>query len=98
MKLLLDHRIYTDACISKAIYCLSEKYSINRRTVDEHCEELCISPLNDECNDELMEHTFLSVLNDYKLRQVIEDETHDIRTILYAKAFADFEDLDEDYV
>lgn len=36
------------------------------------------------------------MLNDYKLRQVIEDETHDIRTILYAKAFADFDDIDSD--
>ena len=39
---------------------------------------------------------FFNVLNDYKLRQVIEDETHDIRTILYAKAFADFDDIDSD--
>ena len=37
-----------------------------------------------------------NTLNDYKLRQVIEDETHDIRTILYAKAFADFDDIDSD--
>lgn len=36
----------------------------------------------------------LTTLNDYKLRQIIEDETHEIRTILYAKAFADFEDIE----
>lgn len=33
-------------------------------------------------------------LNDYKLREIVEKETHDIRTILYAKAFADCEDLE----
>jgi len=33
------------------------------------------------------------MLNDYKLRQTIDDETRDIRTILYAKAFADDENL-----
>jgi His-Xaa-Ser system protein HxsD len=39
-------------------------------------------------------------LNDYKLRDIIESETHDIKTILYAKAFVDDEELDipEDYV
>ncbi len=40
----------------------------------------------------------LETLNDYKLRQIIEEETHDIRTILYAKAFADFDDIDENEI
>ena len=31
-----------------------------------------------------------------KLRQIIKDETKDIRTILYAKAFADCEELSEE--
>lgn len=43
-----------------------------------------------------IEARIFNALSDYKLRQVIEDETHDIRTILYAKAFADFDDIDSD--
>ena len=37
--------------------------------------------------------SFLQRLNDYKLREIVIAETKDIRTILYAKAFADCEDF-----
>jgi His-Xaa-Ser system protein HxsD len=49
---------------------------------------------------EQFENKLVSVLNDYKLRGIIESETHDIKTILYAKAFIDDEELNmpEDYV
>ena len=48
----------------------------------------------DESKEEKVKKDLLTTLNDYKLRQIIEDETHEIRTILYAKAFADFEDIE----
>jgi His-Xaa-Ser system protein HxsD len=35
-------------------------------------------------------------LNDFKLREVVANETRDIKTILYAKAFADDEDFSEE--
>lgn len=92
MDLKLDKRIYSDACISKAVYSLSGKYSINR-TVNGDSEILHIKSLEEGVPDAAVEHECLSALNDYKLRQIIEEETHDIRTILYAKAFADCDDL-----
>ena len=42
-----------------------------------------------------MQNLLFTTLNDYKLRQIIEEETHDIRVILYAKAFSDFDELEE---
>ena len=93
MQLVIDHRIYSDPCISKAIYSLSDLYSFNRKVIDEYLEQLTITPANGYQEETDMQHAFFAKLNDYKLRQIIEDETHDIRTILYVKAFADFEEI-----
>lgn len=97
MELQIDKRIYSDACVSKTVYSLAKSYTVNRGLIDDNMELLIITPINHEDNKRI-EETFLAVLNDYKLRQIIEEETHDIRTILYAKAFADFDDIDEDEI
>lgn len=93
MDITIDRSIYSDACISKAIYSLSRDYVINR-SLNGSVETLHVKALTDDNRN--AEVAVLTALNDYKLRQIIEDETHDIRTILYAKAFADFDDIDED--
>ncbi len=36
------------------------------------------------------------MLNDFKLREIISIETKNIRTILYAKAFGEFDELTEE--
>ena len=38
---------------------------------------------------------FWDKMNDFKLREIINTETRDIKTILYAKAFGEFDNLDE---
>lgn len=95
MDIKIDRNIYSDACISKAVYSLSNDYTISR-SIDTNIETLHIKPSENGIKCEDIEKALFSSLNDYKLRQIIEDETHDIRTILYAKAFADFDDIDED--
>lgn len=92
MDLQVDRYIYSDVCVSKAVYALSDRYVINR-TVKDNFETVHIVSRSQDKSDEEMRDEFLSVLNDFKLRQIIEIETHDIRIILYAKAFADCEDL-----
>ena len=93
MELTIDRNIYSDACISKAIYSLSKDYTISR-SLEGSMERLHIIPLGEKQEKCNIEALVFNTLNDYKLRQIIEDETHDIRTILYAKAFADFDDID----
>ncbi len=93
MELTIDRNIYPDACISKAVYSLAKEYAVNR-SLDGSVETLYINPLSSHVEPEQIEYIFLSALNDFKLRQIIEEETHDIRTILYAKAFADLDDID----
>ena len=95
MELKIDRNIYSDACVSKAIYSLSKDYTISRK-LEGNIEILNIMPLGEKQEQCCIEAQVFKTLNDYKLRQVIEDETHDIRTILYAKAFADFDDIDSD--
>lgn len=89
----IDRRIYSDSCISKVVYWFSGQYAIDRH-ID--CEEEIITI--EGGNDKKLKEEFFEKLNDYKLREVIEKETKDIRTILYAKAFGDFDDITEEEI
>ena len=94
MTLRIDRRIYSDECVSKAIYALAARYSFKRSLMSEDEEELIVTPKADTEEDTIKMDVYDN-LNDYKLRCIIEKETHDIRTILYAKAFSDCEDINE---
>lgn len=90
MTIQIDRNIYSDACIARVVYWLNSQYVVSR-SIQDNIERLNIEGLiNDE---DKLNLTISRQLNDYKLREIIEKETHDIRTILYAKAFADCEDL-----
>ena len=43
---------------------------------------------------EELKERFLTRLNDLKVQQIVDNETHDLRTILYVKAFANNDDFD----
>lgn len=92
MELRIDRKVYSDSCLSKVIYLLSDSFSIERMREDDF-DLLKITPTSDKCFDS---NGFWNQLNDFKLREIINKETKDIRTILYAKAFGDFDELTED--
>lgn len=95
MNIKVDRRIYNDNVISKVVYWLTGDYKIVRTSLDEFTEELTLVSANGiETKD--LENRVWAMLNDFKLRQIVADETRDIRTILYAKAFAEDEDLSEE--
>lgn len=90
MILKIDRAVYSDSCISKSIYALADKYSI-QRSIEEGDEILDILPKKTDVYDEvIIRREIVDMLNDFKLRCIIEEETKDIRTIIYAKAFADY--------
>lgn len=91
----IDKRIYPDDCISKAVYSLADKYVIERSYLSETEECIKVIPKSNTA-DQVVKADLFNHLNDYKLRTIIEKETHDIRTILYAKAFADCDDVSEE--
>ena len=91
MKIAIDKTIYNNSCLAKSVYALADRYIIERHSKSE-IEEEWIFEAKDE--DKAKEEVFRT-LNDYLLRCLIEEETHDIRTILYAKSFSDCDDISE---
>ena len=90
MRLKIDKTIYSDSCISKSVYHLAGKYSI-LRSVEGDSEILEIVPLPEGGNtEEKIEIDVINTLNDFKLRDIINEQTKDIRTVIYAKAFSEY--------
>lgn len=96
MTIEIDRRIYNDSVISKAIYWLSGDYVIVRSFLNDITESISITTKTGSISEQDLEVKLLQTLNDFKLRQIVADETRDIKTILYAKAFAEDEDLSEE--
>lgn len=92
MKIEIDRNIYSDYCISTVVYWLSNQYTI-QRSIKDSVETLSVDGIDDE---EKFKHMFFQKLNDYKLREHIDEQTKDIKTILYAKAFGEFDELTEE--
>lgn len=92
MKISIDRNIYSDECISNVVYWLSEQYTI-QRSLYGNKETLSIDGIENESS---FRQLFFEMLNDFKLREIISIETKNIRTILYAKAFGEFDELTEE--
>lgn len=88
MTITVDRQIYDDVCISKAIYSLSDMYTFSR-SLDGTLE---IIEVTSKTGQDIDESKFFDVLNDFKLRGIINKETKDIKTILFAKAFGDLDE------
>lgn len=96
MTLTIDKRVYNDSVISKVVYWMSGDNKIVRTSLDEFSEQIELIAPNAEKSESLVEERFFQLLNDFKLRQIVAEETRDIKTILYAKAFAEDEELSEE--
>ena len=94
MTLDIDRNIFSDSCISTVVYWFSGQYTIHR-SLQGSIESLTIDKVPD---DKQFRLEFLQKLNDYKLREQIGKETKDIKTILYAKAFGEFDELTEEEI
>lgn len=88
MTITVDRQIYDDVCISKAIYSLSDMYTFSR-SLDNDLE---IIDVTSKIGQDFDECKFFDALNDFKLRGIINNETKDIKTILFAKAFGDLDE------
>ena len=92
MEIKVDKSIYSDSCITKVIYHMSDEYSFSRRS-NQGYEVIEVAEKTEQKFDE---NRFWDELNDFKLREQINLETKDIKTILFAKAFGDFDNLKEE--
>lgn len=93
--LSVDRSIFSDEVISKAVYWETNQYIITRQ-LNGNAETLCFEP-KPNCQEEknALKERFLTRLNDFKVQQVVDNETKDLRTILYIKAFANNDDFEE---
>ena len=98
MKIIVDKKVYSDYCISNAIYWLCSKYTCKRSQISDLEEQIDITPKNSDIiiSEDEVEEKFWSSMNDYKLREQVRNETKDIRTILYIKAFSDCDDVNDE--
>lgn len=81
MEIKVDRNIYSDSCISKVVYLLSEKFSIARTFVNNY-EILTIIHKTD---DDFDVNDFWNKMNDFKLREIINTETRDIKNNFICK-------------
>ena len=95
LTLFVDRAIYSDEVISKAVYWETNQYIVTRQ-LNGNAETLCFEP-KPQCNEDerALRERFLTRLNDFKVQQIVNDETKDLRTILYIKAFANNDDFEE---
>ena len=98
LTLTIDRAIFSDEIISKAVYWETNQYSVTRQ-LKGNVETLCFEP-KPNCQEEenAFKERFLTRLNDFKVQQIVDNETKDLRTILYIKAFANndaFEEISE---
>lgn len=95
----IDLSQYNDSVISKVCYWLSEKYVVYRERLSGDICRLSLEDHHqpiDEIRFDSLRQKVSRLLADYKLRDIILQETKDIRNILYVKAFANSDDF-EDY-
>ncbi len=92
--LSIDRAIFTDEVISKAVYWETNQYIVSRQ-LNGKTEMLTFEP-KPQCteNEAALRERFLTRLNDFKVQQIVDNETKDLRTILYVKAFANNDDFE----
>lgn len=90
----IDTNLYSNNVIHKVLYWLSGSYVINTTS----CESFVsveLSSKESTTNWQATEETISQMLCDFSLREVIAEETKDIRNILYIKAFSNLDDFYE---
>lgn len=96
----VDTQIYNDTVISKVLYWLTDSYLINRNTSTGTIQSIELKKkegiFTQEEVDQL-ERKINQDFIDYKVRDIVGQETRNIRDILYVKAFANNDEF-EDYM
>ena len=92
--LSVDRSLFSDEVISKAVYWETNLYIVIRQ-LNGNTETISFEP-KPNCKEEenAFKERFITRLNDFKVQQIVNDETKDLRTILYIKAFANNDDFE----
>lgn len=91
---LVDTEIYSNSIISKVCYWLNREFSVSSKK-EGKIIEICIESIKEEVNWPDIQHKISQLFSDFQLREIIDTETKDIRTVLYVKAFANLDEFEE---
>jgi His-Xaa-Ser system protein HxsD len=100
VSLMIDRSLYSEKVIYNCFYWYGDLYAV---TVTLRPEQFLIElkKKEGELTDDLLEHLLNRVktdLIDFKTREIISNETRDIKNVLIAKAFSKFDDFDEQHL
>jgi His-Xaa-Ser system protein HxsD len=93
-QIIIDGKIYSAEVIHKCFYWYGEKYSVDIKTEG----DFLIVEISELSNEGTIEKIFPKIKNDlidFKTREIISNETKNIREILIVKAFAHGDEFDE---
>lgn len=96
----VDIQIYNDAVISKVLYWQTELYLISRKTSTGTIQSIELKKKDGIFTQEEIDQLEIKLNQDfidYKVRDIVGQETRNIRDILYVKAFANNDEF-EDYM
>ena len=87
----IDPEIYSKEVIAKVVYWLSNDFTIMQGMEGKDWTLTLENQHDVTWND--VKKRLSQLLTDYQMREVIAEETKDIKNILYIKAFANVEEL-----
>lgn len=87
----IDSSIYSKEVIAKVAYWLSRDFTI-MQSIEGNLWKLSLES-HDVVNWDDVKRRLSQLLTDYQMREVIMEETKDIKNILYIKAFSNVEEL-----
>lgn len=89
----IDANVFSKSVIAKVLYWLNKDFVVQTTS---HEGMLLVELESNSDIDWTIQKTTISIMcNDFQMREVIEKETHDIRNILYVKAFSNIDNFTE---
>lgn len=83
----IDIKCYSESVVSKVLYWLSKDFIVSEHNKDS-IRYVQLESTSTECDWSKIKSEISTMLIDFRMRENIEKQTKDIRTILYLKAFA----------
>lgn len=99
IQIKIDTAIFNDTVITKTLYWLQCDYLVFWNTLKDNIQNIILEKKDGTISEEefmKLKSRLNQNLIDFKIRDVVNKETKNIRDILYIKAFANGEDF-EDY-
>jgi len=94
----IDLRIYPNIVVQKCFYWYTSDYEVSYKILNSEILEVRLFPKSNlQLDQDIFIGKIAQDLNDFLLREVVNLETKTIRELIVAKAFANFEDDNDNF-